>query len=214
MDHAYTYGYWHHRLKQGDPIPAITGLYASMAFGSSATFCSVECTLMDGSNAYTLPHLYSDTQQLRLLRDLLLFEEIERSMALRGNLSVGWGVPQHWIHDSNVTMNSAATVFGPVSLSIGASSATRVLTANITVGADAGLNSSKKNAAVSSDNNALQFIKLRLRRLSGWGKLGSVTVNGEPPGAAVVGGDLLEISSENLAPGQVIGVVAKFNAGL
>jgi hypothetical protein len=91
MDHAYTYGYWHHRLKQGYPTPAITGLYASMAFGSSATFCSVECTLMDGSNAYTLPHLYSDTQQLRLLRDLLVFEEVERSLDLRGNLSVGWG---------------------------------------------------------------------------------------------------------------------------
>eukprot|EP01043_Picozoa_sp_COSAG02_P018656 COSAG02_NODE_876_length_16272_cov_138.802510_11_plen_177_part_00 len=176
-----------------------------MAFGSSATFCSVECTLMDGSNAYTLPHLYSDTQQLRLLRDLLVFEEIERSVDLRGNLSIAWGVPQHWIHDANITLSSAGTVFGAVSLSIGASSASRVLAASVTVGAAARFD--------SGDNNALQFIKLRLRALPDWGTIGSVTVNGEPF-SDVVGGDLLEIGGENFVLGQTVGIVAHFNAAL
>ena len=38
MDHAYTFGLWHHRLRQGNATPAISGLYSSLAFGSSKTF--------------------------------------------------------------------------------------------------------------------------------------------------------------------------------
>ena len=88
MDHAYTFGLWHHRLRQGNATPAISGLYSSLAFGSSATFSSVEVTLVGtGENYPTLPHLYSNTQQLRLLREMVLFESVERNMMLSGNLS-------------------------------------------------------------------------------------------------------------------------------
>jgi hypothetical protein len=197
MDHAYTYGYWHHRLKQGDPTPAITGLYAALAFGSSSTFCSVECTLMDGSNAYTLPHLYSDTQQLRLLRDLLLFEEVERSVELGGNLSVGWGVPTQWLSEAAVSLSSAPTLFGSVSLAIG-SQVSHVLTANITVepppdGASAGL----------------RFVKLRLRPLPSWRRLlSSLTLNGAP--SSTVTADLVEIDGGQFDGGATVAVVATF----
>ena len=114
-------------------------------------------------------------------------------------------MPTHWIADTKVTLTSAATVFGNISLSIGASSASRVLTANITVG-DAATAAGVYGAQMDS---ALHFVKLRLRPLPGWGALGGVTVNGELA-SKVVGADLLEIGGANLVEGQMIVVEARY----
>ena len=135
MDHAYTFGLWHHRLRQGNATPAISGLYSSLAFGSSQTFSSVEVTLVGtGSNWPTLPHLYSNTQQLRLLREMILFESLERSVTLAGNLSCGFGVPRAWLaSEAGVQLSDAPTIFGTASVSLRLEG--RSLHANVTVDA-------------------------------------------------------------------------------
>lgn len=207
MDHAYTYGYWRHRLRQGDPTPAITGMYSALAFGSSATFASVEVTLMDGSNCNTLPHLYSNTQQLRLVRDLVMFEEVQRdSQALSGNLSVGWGIPRQWLADTrtaHVTLSQAPSVFGQVTLSIGRSDSdsSNGLTASIAVEPPRGI--------ASPSTAGLRFVRLRLRPpVPSWGGLTRLTVDGQP--ATPVGGDLVEIPSDLFGGGKVVQVEAVY----
>lgn len=207
MDHAYTYGYWRHRLRQGDPTPAITGLYSALAFGSSATFASVEVTLMDGSNCNTLPHLYSNTQQLRLVRDLVMFEEVQRdSQTLSGNLSVGWGIPHQWLADArtaHVTLADAPSVFGQVTLSIGQidPASSNGLTASIALEPPRGV--------ASPSAAGLSFVRLRLRPpVSSWGGLTRLTVDGRP--ATAVGSDLVEIPSDLFGGGKVVQVEAVY----
>jgi hypothetical protein len=111
IDHAYTYGYWLDGLKLDRVKPAILGFYGSLAYGMSReTYSGVEVTkLFTGDNDPTLPHLYSCTQQLRLLRMMLVQEDGER-------LWLGRAMPRHWLASEAVTeLRDAPTAFGPVS---------------------------------------------------------------------------------------------------
>ena len=160
---------------------------------------------MDGSNCDTLPHLYSNTQQLRLVRDLVLFEEVEpASHVLSGNLSVGWGIPQQWLADAHaapVTLTGAPTVFGSVTLSIRrVFGAANRITASITVDSPRGI--------VSPAAAGLRFVRLRLRPQPDWGSLASVTADGRP--VAAEGGDLVELSSNLFAGGKAVVVSASY----
>ena len=80
---------------------------------SRETYSGVEVTkLFTGDNEPTLPHLYSCTQQLRLLRMMLVREHGDR-------LWIGQAVPRHWMKKGNtIEVKEAATAFGPVSFSI------------------------------------------------------------------------------------------------
>ncbi len=114
IDHAFTYGYWMNCLERGEPERAILGLYGSLAYGMSRdTWAGVECTnMIHGANAATLPHLRSGTQQLRLLRNMLVREDANR-------LLLAQAVPQHWLTDGQeVQIEDAPTRFGKVSYSI------------------------------------------------------------------------------------------------
>jgi hypothetical protein len=114
IDHAYTYGYWLNSLKLDRVRPVILGFYGSLAFGMSrGTYSGVEVTrLFTGDNEPTLPHLYSCTQQLRLLRMMLLREEDE-------SLWVGQAVPGHWLGaGEKIEVLDAPTKYGPVSIII------------------------------------------------------------------------------------------------
>jgi len=114
VDHAYTYGYWLDCLKLDRVKEAILGLYASLAYGMSReTYAGVEVThLFTGANEPTLPHLYSCTQQLRLLRMMLLREEGQ-------DLRLGQAVPRPWLEaDRKIDIQNAPTKFGPVSFTI------------------------------------------------------------------------------------------------
>jgi hypothetical protein len=98
----------------GETRPVILGFYGSLAYGMSReTYSGVEVTkLFSGDNDPTLPHLYSCTQQLRLLRMMLVREDGDR-------LWIGQAVPRHWIADGNtIEIKEAATAFGPVSFLI------------------------------------------------------------------------------------------------
>jgi hypothetical protein len=114
IDHAYTYGYWLDSLKLDRIKRVILGLYGSFAYGMSReTYSGVEVTrLFTGDNEPTLPHLYSCTQQLRLLRMMLVQEEGDR-------LWIGRAMPRPWLAgEEGVEVRDAPTAFGPVSFVI------------------------------------------------------------------------------------------------
>jgi hypothetical protein len=114
VDHAYAYGYWMNCLQQDRVKQAILGLYGSMAYGMSrGTYAAVECTAVrTGENYWTLPHTYSNTQQLRLLRNMLLREDGD-------TLWIGQAIPRPWLaRGKRVAVTSAPTLFGKVTFSL------------------------------------------------------------------------------------------------
>jgi hypothetical protein len=114
IDHAYTYGYWVNCLQRGQPKRAILGFYGSLAYGMTReTYSAVEVTsLRAGANQSTLPHLYSNTQQLRLLRNMLVREQGDC-------LLLGQAIPRRWLeHGKQVCVQAAPTVFGDVGFQI------------------------------------------------------------------------------------------------
>jgi len=59
------------------------------------TYSGVECTQIEtGQNALTLSHLYSVSQQLPLLR-MLLVRETDKSLVL------AYGIPRSWLEQGN-----------------------------------------------------------------------------------------------------------------
>lgn len=114
IDHAYTYGYWLNCLKLDRVKPVILGFYGSLAYGMSRdTYAGVEVThFFSGDNEPTLPHLYSCTQQLRLLRMMLVQEDGDI-------LWIGRALPRPWLGGETATVvKDAPTAFGPVSFTI------------------------------------------------------------------------------------------------
>jgi len=114
IDHAYTYGYLLTELKRGNPRKVILGLYGMLAYGMTRdTYSGVECTsVVTGTNMWTLPHLYSATQQLRTLRMMFIRED--------GNdLRIGEAIPRKWLEDGqSVEAKNAPTHFGNLSFRI------------------------------------------------------------------------------------------------
>jgi len=116
VDHAYTYGYLMTKMQRDNIRNVILGLWGMMAFGMTRdTYSPVEVNMIQtGDNHLTLPHLYSCTQQLRLLRNMLLCEEGDV-------LWIGRAIPRVWLEpDKRVEVKSAPTHFGEVSYSIDA----------------------------------------------------------------------------------------------
>ena len=114
VDHAYTYGYWLNCLRRDDVRRVLLGFYGTLAYGMGRdTYCGVEVTqILTGKPTPTTPHLYSGTQQLRLLRMMLLREEGE-------DLLIGYGLPRHWLEaGKRVEVRRAPTAWGPVGFSI------------------------------------------------------------------------------------------------
>jgi hypothetical protein len=114
VDHAYTYGYLLTQLRRDEVRRVLLGFYGMLAYGMSrGTYSGVECTqITTGENALTLPHLYSCTQQLRLLRMLLLREEGD-------DLLLAYAIPRSWLaNGQRVAVRRAPTAFGPASFAI------------------------------------------------------------------------------------------------
>jgi hypothetical protein len=115
IDHAYTYGYWFNCLQRGDAKKVLLGFYSSLAYGMTReTYSGVEVTfLRSGTNYPTLPHLYSGTQQLSLLRSMLCYEDAG------GGLTLCNTIPRAWLADGkHVAARGFATRFGDVSFSV------------------------------------------------------------------------------------------------
>lgn len=127
IDHAYTYGYLEDCLQRGEVEKYLLGLYASLAYGMTReTFSSVEVTRhKSGENDMTLPHLYSGTQQLFMLRTLLLREEGDRLILCRA-------VPRAWLEEGKrIEVEAAATGYGDFSFRTVAETGARRIRATI-----------------------------------------------------------------------------------
>ncbi|MEO6436560.1 MAG: hypothetical protein ABIP55_12485 [Tepidisphaeraceae bacterium] len=115
IDHAYTFGYLNNALKRNEPRKALLGFWSFLAFGMTRdTYSPVEVSMIKtGENHYTLPHLYSCTEQLRLLRNLLLREDGDV-------LHIGQGIPRAWLEaGKHVAVTKAPTDFGDVTYRVG-----------------------------------------------------------------------------------------------
>jgi hypothetical protein len=114
IDHAYTYGYWMNCLQRDEVKRVLLGFYGSLAYGMSReTYSAVEVTnFRTGSNNLTLPHLYSNTQQLRLLRNMLVGEQ-------EGCLLIAPAIPRPWLeHGKQIRVEDAPTLFGTTRFTI------------------------------------------------------------------------------------------------
>ncbi len=114
VDHAYTYGYWLNCLRRDDIERVLLGFYGTLAYGMGRdTYCGVEVTqIMTGEPTPTTPHLYSGTQQLRLLRNMLVQEEGDE-------LVIGRGIPRDWLASGKaIEVRNAPTYFGLVSFTV------------------------------------------------------------------------------------------------
>ena len=99
-DHAYTLGYWLHELQTGNATQVLEGFYGALACGNSNTFSGAEVTEpLTGDNYLTLPHLYSSTQMLRLLRAMLLFQPPFVDGASSSVAHIARGTPRTWLED-------------------------------------------------------------------------------------------------------------------
>ncbi len=111
IDHAYTYGYALEFLRHGDVNKFLLTFYGSLAYGMTRdTYSAVEVTrLTEGINESTLPHTYSNTQQLRMLRMMLVKEE-------GGDLLLAPGTPRAWLDTrEGFSIAKAPTEFGEIS---------------------------------------------------------------------------------------------------
>jgi hypothetical protein len=114
-------------LQRDEVKRVILGLYTSLAYGMSRdTYAGVEVTrLRTGDNYSTLPHLYSGTQQLLLLRNMLVQEEGD-------DLWLGRAIPRPWLAPGKeVRVERAPTLFGQVSYAILSKGQAGVMTAEV-----------------------------------------------------------------------------------
>jgi len=127
IDHAYTYGYWMKCLERDEVTRVLLGFYGSLAYGMSRdTYAAVEVTyLRKGHNMHMLPHLLSNTQQLRLLRNMLVREQ--------GNeLLLGQAIARAWLeHGKQVRVEDCPTYFGSLGFVIDSRIADKRITATI-----------------------------------------------------------------------------------
>lgn len=128
IDHAYTYGYLLSKIREDKINSVLLGFYAMLAYGMSRdTFSAAEARsllqgkgvygsgeygegILKGSTHHCQPHLHSNTQQIRLLRMMLVREE-------KDNLLLAFSVPRQWVKNG-LTVENAPTKWGSVSYSI------------------------------------------------------------------------------------------------
>jgi hypothetical protein len=159
VDHAYTYGYALTELRNGEVPKSLLTFYGFLAYGMDRdTYSSVEFTrITSGINELTLPHTYSNTQQLRLLRMMLVKEEGE-------DLLVAPGTPAAWLDaGKTLAVTHSPTVYGLLSYSFGAEKGSRRVKGTI--------------EPVSGTSPAVPK-QLRVRIHSGLGTLADAVVNG------------------------------------
>lgn len=128
IDHAYAYGYWNLCMNRDEVRRVLLGFYGSLAYGMTRdTFAAVECTnIRTGENAHTLPHTYSNTKQLRLLRNMLVRED-------KDSLQLAYFVPREWLGPGKkIEVRDAPTTFGLVSYTVQSNSDSGEITAKLT----------------------------------------------------------------------------------
>jgi hypothetical protein len=159
-DHAYTYGYAMEELRHGDVNKFLLTFYSSMAYGMTPdTYSAVEGTrITEGLNEGTLPHTYSNTQQLRILRMMLLKEEA-------GELWIAPGTPRAWFDTrEGFSIRNAPTNYGMISYRVLPEPDSKQVRMSIEAPADATIGG---------------LSKVRVRLAVNFGTLQSATIDGK-----------------------------------
>lgn len=188
VDHAYTYGYALTQLRNGNVNKFLLTFYSMLAYGMSrGTYSSVEVThLPYGINEMTLPHTYSDTQQLRMLR--LMFVRNEGN-----DLLLASGTPRAWLATGkSIAVNRAPTRYGLLSYTVAAVPAADQVRATI-------------DPLASETGHYPALVKLWLRAAGESNQLKTVTVNGKP--WTSFQGDEIDL------PGSILGERTEIVAG-
>jgi hypothetical protein len=163
VDHAYTYGYALTQLRDGNIGKFLLTFYAMLAYGMSrGTYSAVEVThLPFGINELTLPHTYSNTQQLRMLRMMLVREE--------GNdLLLASGTPRAWLEAGGaISVQRAPTPYGLLSYNLAADTAGNQFRATI-------------EPLSAGTGDYPEHVKLWMRTPRAGEKPKDVTLNGKP----------------------------------
>ena len=132
--------------------------YGSLAYGMTRdTYSAVEVTrITEGFNEGTLPHTYSNTQQLRMLRMMLVKEEA-------GELWLAPGTPRAWLDTrEGFAIRNAPTNYGTISYRVLPEPASKLVRMSIE----------------SSVAGTLRPSKVRVRLAANLGTLESATING------------------------------------
>lgn len=189
VDHAYSYGYALTQLQRGDVDKFLLTLYSMMAYGMSQdTYSAVEVThIAQGLNEMTLPHTRSNTQQLRMLRMMLVRED-------SNNLLLASGSPRAWAASTKpVKVVGAPTKFGTVSFTL-----------------TSDLSAHRINAVIEPlKNNQGQFpdyVQVWLRAPKDWGRAAHVSINGREQ--TLESGDMVRFRGSDL--NKQASVVAEF----
>ncbi|MBI3945419.1 MAG: hypothetical protein HY321_05845 [Armatimonadetes bacterium] len=127
LDHAYSYGYWMDCLQRDEVGRVLLGFYTTLAYCTTReTHCATEYAAhRTGESRYIMPDLYSNTQQLRLLRHMLVREEGD-------TLLIGQATPRPWLEDGEeVRVERAPTLFGETSFTIASHAAEKRITVTI-----------------------------------------------------------------------------------
>lgn len=163
IDHAYTYGYDLTQLRNGNIDKFLLSFYSMFAYGmSQGTYSAVEVNhLAYGYNEMTLPHTYSNTQQLRMLRLMLVRTEGD-------DLLLASGTPRAWLEaGKNITVKRAPTQYGLLSYSIVSDQNGHEIHAVV------------EPVIRKAATHLPAHVKLWLRHPSTGGMAGTVTVNGK-----------------------------------
>ncbi len=162
VDHAYTYGYALTQLDQGHIDRFLLTFYSMLAYGMSRdTYSAVEVThIAQGLNELTLPHTRSNTQQLRMLRMMLVREA-------GNNLQLASGVPRAWLADGKpLKVGRAPTKFGLVSFTLAPAEAGHGVKGVI-------------EPLGEHEGRYPDYVQISLRAPESWGRLAHVTINGQ-----------------------------------
>jgi hypothetical protein len=157
IDHAYTYGYALEYLRHGDVNRFLLTFYGSLAYGMTRdTYSAVEGTrIVEGFNEGTLPHTYSNTQQLRMLRMMFIKEE-------GGDLLLAPGTPRAWLDSrEGFSISEAPTEFGEVTYRVAPEADKKAV-----------------HVFLSARPSLLSAARVYLRLQSNFGTLESATLNG------------------------------------
>ena len=113
--------------------------------------------ITEGFNEGTLPHTYSNTQQLRMLRMMLVKEEA-------GELWLAPGTPRAWLDSRDgFALRNAPTNYGTISYRVLPEPASKAVRMSIETSAATG---------------AARPTKVRVRLAANFGALESATING------------------------------------
>src|SRR5688572_22558409 len=128
INNVYNSGYYNHLLRRGDIPRFLLGFYSRLAFGMSRhAYVASEGSPFIGYNTkeggfvsaeYAFPNSAANSETLRMLRTMLVFEELRDNIET-GDLYLAKAAPRPWFADGQkIELLDAPTFFGKLSYTI------------------------------------------------------------------------------------------------